>query len=100
MAIKEPSESITRPVWYLYIIRCKKGALYTGITTDVPRRLKDHQENRGAKYLRGKGPLKLVFSIKIGGESEASKMERKIKSLSKEKKELLVSFSPFTLPSF
>ena len=43
--------------WYLYVIRCRDGSLYTGISTDVERRFADHQADNGAKYLRGRGPI-------------------------------------------
>jgi len=78
--------------WYLYLIRCKDNSLYTGITTDVRRRVKEHQGNdrKGSKYLRGKGPLKLVLKKKIGNKSLTSKVEAKVKNLPKDKKEMFV----------
>ena len=79
------------PGWYLYMVRCRGGNLYTGIATDVERRFADHQANKGAKYLRGKGRLKLVFKKRIGTHSLALKIERRVKRLSKIKKEGLVS---------
>ncbi len=68
------------------------GNLYTGITQDVQRRFKEHQEGgaKGAKYLRGKKPLKLVFHKKIGSRSQALKTEAAIKKWSKGKKESLI----------
>ncbi|MBT8330889.1 MAG: GIY-YIG nuclease family protein, partial [Deltaproteobacteria bacterium] len=47
--------------WYVYMLRCCDGSLYTGIATDVERRFAEHQSNSGAKYLRGRGPLALVL---------------------------------------
>lgn len=77
--------------WSLYLIRCKDNSLYTGITTDVTRRFSEHTEGKtGAKYLRGKGPLSLVFHKVVGNRSEASKMEIKVKKLSKSEKEKLI----------
>lgn len=78
--------------WYVYMIRCRDGSLYTGITTDVPRRLTEHQENgnAGAKYLRGRGPLTLVLQKSIGSRSRALSVERKVKKLPKIKKEELI----------
>ncbi|MDP7555654.1 MAG: GIY-YIG nuclease family protein [Nitrospinota bacterium] len=78
--------------WFLYLIRCKHGRLYTGITTDVERRFEEHKSSnkKGSKYLRGKAPLKLVMKKKIGSKSLALKIEAKVKKLSKIKKELLV----------
>ena len=74
------------------MIRCKRGRLYTGITTDVERRFEEHKshDKKGSKYLRGKAPLKLVMKKKIGDKSLALKIEAKVKKLTKIKKELLV----------
>ena len=79
--------------WYLYIIRCRHDSLYTGITTDVERRFAEHQENKGAKYLRGRGPLKLVFKKQIGKRELALKIERLVKKLPKLKKEKIVDMA-------
>ena len=78
--------------WFLYLIRCKNGKLYTGITTDVERRFEEHEnsDKKGSKYLRGKAPLKLVLKKKVGNRSMALKIEAKVKKLPKIKKELLV----------
>ncbi len=78
--------------WHLYLIRCHDGSLYTGITTNVARRFAEHQGNgdTGAKYLRGRGPLMLVFQKKLGGRSLALRVESKVKKLSKAKKEELI----------
>ncbi len=78
--------------WYLYLIRCNDDSLYTGITTDVARRFVEHQENSGmgAKYLRGKGSLTLVFQKKLGDRSLALGVENKVKKLSKVRKENLI----------
>ncbi len=78
--------------WHLYLVRCHDGSLYTGITTDVARRVAEHQGNgdTGAKYLRGREPLLLVFQKKLGGRSLALGVESKVKKLSKAKKEELI----------
>lgn len=79
--------------WFLYLIRCKQGRLYTGITTDVERRFAEHAGNddkKGSKYLRGKAPLTLVMKKRIGSRSMALKIEAKVKKLSKTKKEMLI----------
>jgi putative endonuclease len=78
--------------WHLYLIRCHDGSLYTGITTDGARRFAEHQGNgdAGAKYLRGRGPLVLVFQKKLGGRSLALGVESKVKKLSKARKEELI----------
>jgi len=76
--------------WYLYIVRCRKGSLYTGIATDVERRFAEHQADKGSKYLRGRGPLQLVFKKQIGEKELALKIERLVKKLPKLKKEKLI----------
>ena len=78
--------------WHLYVVRCHDGSLYTGITTDVARRFAEHQGNvdTGAKYLRGRGPLMLVFQKKIGSRNMALGVESKVKKLSKVRKEELI----------
>ena len=79
--------------WTLYIIRARNGELYTGITTDVERRFAEHEAGgeKSARYLRGRGPLVLVFSEKVGDRSAASKVEWAVKQLPKAEKEALVA---------
>jgi len=75
----------------LYILQCSDGSYYTGISTDVKRRIREHKDGiRGSKYLRGRGPLKLVFSKEVGNRSEASKFEYFIKSLSHQEKKSII----------
>lgn len=76
--------------WHLYMLRTPTGMLYTGITTDVMRRLNQHQLGKGAKSLRGKGELTLVYHCAAGDRAEASKLEYRVKQLSKKQKEQLV----------
>ena len=80
--------------WDVYMIRCGDGSLYTGITTDVQRRLSEHEnddrKNKGAKALRGKKPLTLVYRLGAGNRSEALKLEYRIKQLGKTEKEKLI----------
>lgn len=85
--------------WFLYMIRDKKGHLYTGITQDVERRFAEHVEGgkKGAKFLRGRGPLKLVFRQKIGTRSEALKAEAAVKKMSKVEKERLIKEKPLVI---
>lgn len=76
--------------WTLYIIRSEDNRLYTGITTNPQRRLTQHQQGKGAKFLRGKGSLSMVYQQVVGDHSTALKLEYHIKKLSKQKKELLI----------
>ena len=77
--------------WYLYILRCADGTLYTGITTDVEKRLELHRSGKGAKYTRGRGPLELVYRECCGDHSDALKREIAIKKLPRSKKEQMLS---------
>ena len=81
--------------WYVYIVRCADQSLYTGITTDITRRLQEHssQSKQAAKYLRGRLPLQLVFKLEVASKSIALKLEHAIKCLSKLEKELIVKSS-------
>lgn len=78
------------PSWFIYLVRTRSNALYCGITTDVDRRFKQHQTGKGAKFLRGKGPLTLVWSDQVATKSLALKYEIKVKKLPKIKKEQLI----------
>ncbi|WP_080190148.1 GIY-YIG nuclease family protein [Salmonella enterica] len=81
----------TMTPWYLYLIRTEDNALYTGITTDVARRYRQHQTGKGAKALRGKGELTLAFAAQVGDRSLALRIEYRIKQLTKRQKERLVT---------
>lgn len=73
--------------YYLYILKCKDATLYTGITTDLERRLKEHNNSTlGAKYTRGRRPVKLIYSQEFIDKSSALKEEGRIKKLSRLKK--------------
>ncbi|NKI72923.1 GIY-YIG nuclease family protein [Dickeya sp. CFBP 2040] len=90
----------TGAIWFLYLLRTDSGLLYTGITTDVARRLAQHQSGKGARALRGKGPLTLVYHCVAGDRSTALKWEYRVKQLSKMQKERLVQHQPSTLADF
>ena len=75
----------------VYIIRCADDTLYTGIAVDVERRLGEHESGpRGAKYLKGRGPLKLMFSQAVGDRALASRFEYRVKKLSRFEKQALI----------
>ncbi len=78
------------PVWSIYLLRCGDGSFYTGIATDVSRRIGEHEQGkRGAKYLRGRGPLELVYQRSVGDRSVALRIEYRLKQLPKIEKENL-----------
>ncbi len=72
--------------WKLYILLCADGSLYTGITTDVAARFAQHSAGAGAKYTRGRGPLKLVYVEDCESKSQALKRECQIKTMSRTQK--------------
>ena len=76
--------------WYVYILRCGDGTLYTGITDDIPRRLAAHRAGKGAKYTRGRGPLELVYQERVPDKSAALRRETAIKRLRRAEKERLI----------
>ena len=78
-------------IWYLYILRCCDGTLYTGITTDVEKRLETHRSGKGAKYTRGRGPLELVYRETCGSHSDALKREMAVKRLTRTQKEAMIA---------
>ena len=78
----------------LYILRCGDGSLYTGIAADVKKRLTEHESGgRGAKYLRGKGPLEVLLSLPVGDRARASRLEYRVKQLPRSQKLALVAGS-------
>ena len=92
----EIEQDPTLACWWVYMIRADDHSLYTGVSTDVERRLAEHKAEasgpyRGAKALRGKRNLKLVYSIATTGQSQALKLEFAIKQLRKARKEALVA---------
>jgi predicted GIY-YIG superfamily endonuclease len=72
--------------WFVYLLKCGDGTLYCGIALDVEARLKQHQEGKGAKYTRGRGPLELAYREACGTKAAALRREREIKSLSRARK--------------
>ena len=82
-----PETAPAHSEYSLYIVRCADGSLYTGIATDVDRRLEEHVSGvRGARFLRGKGPLEIVFSASAGDRAAASRLEYRVKRLSRAQK--------------
>lgn len=78
-------------MWYLYILQCGDGTLYTGITTDVEKRLEAHRSGKGAKYTRGRAPLELLYREPCGTHSDALKRELEVKHLTREEKRMLIA---------
>jgi len=81
------------PAWHIYIIRGRDGSLYTGITTHVTRRFVEHcsDRGRGARYLRGRGPLEIVYRRKLGDHGLALRVEWRLKRRPRAEKQAIVS---------
>ena len=79
-----PSQN--KNTWVCYILKCADGTLYCGITNDLEKRLTAHNTGEGAKYTRGRTPVRLVYREDCAGKSEALKRERAIKLMPREKK--------------
>ncbi|XAG68864.1 GIY-YIG nuclease family protein [bacterium 19CA06SA08-2] len=86
----EPTSSPPAGQWSIYLVRTAAGLLYTGISTDPIRRLRQHQSGKGSRALRGKGPLVLVWQQTVGDKGAALRLEYRLKQQSKAFKERLV----------
>ncbi len=82
-----------KKLWYVYILSCADGSLYTGVTVDLKRRVAQHSAGTGARYTRSHGPVKLVFFEEAENRSAAQMREATIKKLSRVEKEALVATS-------
>jgi putative endonuclease len=78
-------------VWFLYILECCDGSFYTGVTTDIDRRLREHQGGMASRYTRIRRPVVLAYREECGSRSQALARECAVKSLSKRRKEELIS---------
>jgi putative endonuclease len=88
------------PSWQVYIILCADGSLYTGITTDLERRFQQHASGRGAKYFRGRQPLRIVYHESGHTKSSAAKRESHLKSLPRAEKLQLLSSVTVQISAF
>ena len=84
----------SKAAWCVYLVRARGGVLYAGITTNVARRLATHRSGKGAKYLRGRAPLELVYRRQLGDQGLALRVERQLKHLTKNEKESVVRAAP------
>lgn len=87
----EPATSPPTRHWFIYMVRTASGLLYTGISTDPARRLRQHQSGKGARALRGKGPLTLAWQQAVGEKGTALRLEYRLKQQSKAFKEQLIT---------
>ena len=82
--------------WHVYLLRTRHDTLYTGIATDVARRIGEHEApgGKGAKYLRAKGPFRLEYQASVGSRETALQVEHRVKRLSRAEKESLIDERP------
>ncbi|MGR3915168.1 MAG: GIY-YIG nuclease family protein [Gammaproteobacteria bacterium] len=86
-----PAPAIMPPDWFVYILRCADSSLYTGITTDLARRLTEHNTGEsGAKYTRARRPVELVYQERLPDRSAAAKRELRIRRMRRAGKEKLL----------
>ncbi|MDR7074837.1 GIY-YIG nuclease family protein [Fictibacillus barbaricus] len=76
---------------FVYILECKDGTYYTGYTNELSQRLRKHEEGKGAKYTRGRGPFRLVYQKSFQTKTEAMKAEFAIKKLNRSAKERIIN---------
>lgn len=79
--------------WFVYVLRCSNGALYTGVTTDVSRRVREHvQKGRlSTRFTRAFAPVELVYSCRIGEKNLAYRIEYRMKKLTRDRKDIVIS---------
>ena len=85
---------VAKRIWYVYILRCADDTLYTGISTELDKRLNEHNHlPQGAKYTRARRPSKLIYSEDYETRSQACKREYAIKRMTRAKKEMIIETS-------
>ncbi len=82
----EEQEKRKNMTWTVYILECADGKLYTGITTDLLRRISEHETGRGARFTKGRGPFRLVYKEPCKSRSAAAKRELEIKAKTRTEK--------------
>lgn len=92
----KPKRRSSRKPWFLYIVKCRNGALYTGVTNDVDRRIRMHNNGRGSRYTRANRPVELVYQEPCIDKIAALVRECAVKALSKPQKEKLAT--TYSLP--
>ena len=88
---KNTPEQVYAATWSLYILRCRDGSFYTGVTNDIERRFREHEEGRASRFTRTRRPVVLVYQEKCGSRSQALLRECAVKSLGRQGKEDLVA---------
>lgn len=87
------------PSWHVYIVRCSDDSLYTGCTNDLRKRVEAHNAGKGARYTRSRGPVKVVWSVRVKDRSAALSREWKVKQLTRAQKLALTRKKKKATPS-
>ncbi len=90
MAIRNKSAPV-KTRWCLYVLECGDGTLYTGVTTDLARRVAQHNDGKASSYTRSRRPVRLIYQERCRGRSDALKKEYAVKQLSKKDKEKYIN---------
>lgn len=93
MKYRELRDSLKKK-WYVYLLECRDGSYYCGITNDLSRRVQEHNDGKGAKYTRGRGPVKLLVSAPTGSRSSAQILEAAVKKKRKADKLAFLKSQP------
>ena len=98
---QKPARQSTRPAarWSVYLVRCRDGSLYTGITNDLSKRLKTHAAGKASRYTRSRLPVTLVYTEPQPSQSAALKREAAIKKLTRPQKDRLILMRPSCKPA-
>ena len=98
---QKPPRKSKRPAgrWLVYLMRCRDGSLYTGITNDLPKRLKTHAAGKASRYTRSRLPVTLVYTEPQPSQSAALKREAVIKKLTRPQKDRLILMRPSCTPA-
>jgi putative endonuclease len=91
MARARARKPAPRTRWVVYLLRCRDGSLYCGVTNDLHARLAAHTSGRGAKYTRGRGPFEVVYTRRVRDRPRAQRLEACIKRLSRASKLALIA---------
>ncbi len=91
---RQPKPRQPKPGWLVYLLLCRDGSLYTGITNDLPKRLKVHAAGKASRYTRSRLPVRLAYTEPQPSRSAALKREAAIKKLSRRQKDELIGGAP------
>ncbi len=94
MEAREGQAPAAEAAWSLYILRCRDESFYTGVTTDIDRRFREHEAGRASRFTRTRRPVVLVYQETCGSRSQALSRECAVKSMGRKGKENLVAGSP------